>query len=67
MLAYLQVPTAIVSFMQTVSDNPIIILLMINVALLILGTFMDMSPLIVITTPICPWRRRSGWTRCTSG
>ncbi|MDZ4313074.1 MAG: TRAP transporter large permease [Cypionkella sp.] len=52
LLAYLQVPTAIVSFMQTVSDNPIIILLMINVALLILGTFMDMSPLIVITTPI---------------
>lgn len=52
LLAYLQVPTAIVGFMQTVSDNPIVILLMINVALLILGTFMDMSPLIVITTPI---------------
>ena len=52
LLAYLQVPTAIVSYMQTVSDNPILILLMINVALLILGTFMDMSPLIVITTPI---------------
>jgi TRAP-type C4-dicarboxylate transport system permease large subunit len=27
-------------------------LLMINVILLVLGTFMDMSPLIVITTPI---------------
>ncbi|NUB43214.1 TRAP transporter large permease [Fertoebacter nigrum] len=52
LLAYLQVPTAIVAFMQTLSDNPIIILLMINVALLVLGTFMDMSPLIVITTPI---------------
>jgi len=52
LLAYLKVPTAIVAFMQGVSDNPILILLMINVALLILGTFMDMSPLIVITTPI---------------
>jgi tripartite ATP-independent transporter DctM subunit len=52
LLAYLQVPTAIVAFMQTLSDNPIVILLLINVALLILGTFMDMSPLIVITTPI---------------
>ena len=52
LLAYLRVPTAIVAFMQGVSDNPIMILLMINVALLILGTFMDMSPLIVITTPI---------------
>jgi tripartite ATP-independent transporter DctM subunit len=29
-----------------------VILLLINVVLLILGTFMDMSPLIVITTPI---------------
>lgn len=52
LLAYLKVPTAIVDFMQGVSNNPILILLMINVALLILGTFMDMSPLIVITTPI---------------
>lgn len=52
LLAYLQVPTAIVDFMQGVSNNPILILLMINVALLVLGTFMDMSPLIVITTPI---------------
>jgi TRAP-type C4-dicarboxylate transport system permease large subunit len=29
-----------------------LILLIINVTLLLLGTFMDMSPLIVITTPI---------------
>jgi TRAP-type C4-dicarboxylate transport system permease large subunit len=28
------------------------VLLLINVALLVLGTFMDMGPLIVITTPI---------------
>ena len=52
LLAYLRVPAAIVDFMQGVSNNPILILLMINIALLILGTFMDMSPLIVITTPI---------------
>lgn len=52
LLAYLKVPTAIVLFMQGLSDNPILILLMINLALLVLGTFMDMSPLIVITTPI---------------
>jgi len=38
--------------MKLVSDNPIVILLLLNVVLLILGTFMDMSPLIVITTPI---------------
>ena len=52
LLAYLKVPTQMVSFLTSVSSNPIIILLLINVVLLILGTFMDMSPLIVITTPI---------------
>ena len=52
LLAYLKVPTAMITMMQSVSDNPIVILLLINVILLVLGTFMDMSPLIVITTPI---------------
>lgn len=52
LLAYLKVPASMVAFLQGVSDNPIVILLLLNVILLILGTFMDMSPLIVITTPI---------------
>ncbi|NEX44782.1 TRAP transporter large permease [Pseudotabrizicola algicola] len=52
LLAYLKVPTAMISLMQSVSENPIVVLLLINVILLVLGTFMDMSPLIVITTPI---------------
>jgi tripartite ATP-independent transporter DctM subunit len=52
LMAYLRVPAALIAFMQTVSDNPIIVLLLINVLLLLLGTFMDMSPLIIITTPI---------------
>jgi len=52
LLAYTKVPASMVSLLKSVSDNPIIILLLLNVVLLILGTFMDMSPLIVITTPI---------------
>jgi tripartite ATP-independent transporter DctM subunit len=52
LLAYLKVPTMMVALLQGVSDNPIVILLLMNIVLLILGTFMDMSPLIVITTPI---------------
>lgn len=52
LLAYLKVPTAMVALLQGVSENPLIILLLLNLVLLILGTFMDMSPLIVITTPI---------------
>ncbi len=52
LLAYTRVPASMVALLQGVSDNPIIILLLLNVVLLFLGTFMDMSPLIVITTPI---------------
>jgi tripartite ATP-independent transporter DctM subunit len=52
LLAYLKVPTMLVLSLQGLSSDPIVILLLINVTLLILGTFMDMAPLIVITTPI---------------
>ncbi len=52
LMAFLQVPAATISLMKSISDNPIIILLMINIILLLLGTFMDMSPMIIICTPI---------------
>ena len=52
LLALLQVPAATVEFMQSLSDNPLVIFLLLNVVLLFLGCFMDMSPLIIITTPI---------------
>jgi TRAP-type C4-dicarboxylate transport system permease large subunit len=41
-----------VALMGEVSQDPLTILLLINLILLVLGTFMDMSPLIIITTPI---------------
>jgi tripartite ATP-independent transporter DctM subunit len=52
MLTYFQVPTKMIEFMNGVSDNPIVILLMINCMLLILGMIMDMAALILICTPI---------------
>lgn len=52
LLAYLKIPTMLASFIGNISDNAIVILLMLNIALLFLGTFMDMAPLIVVTTPI---------------
>jgi tripartite ATP-independent transporter DctM subunit len=52
LLAILKVPANMIEVMKGVSDNPIVILLLINLLLIFLGTFMDMSPLIVITTPI---------------
>ena len=52
LLAFFQVPAAMVAFMRSISNDPIVIFLLINLLLLFLGTFMDMSPLIIITTPI---------------
>lgn len=52
LLALLEAPEQLATLLQTLTDNPILILLMINLILLVLGTFMDMAPLIVITSPI---------------
>jgi tripartite ATP-independent transporter DctM subunit len=51
-LALYQVPEKIMSLMLSISDSKIMILLMVNLALLILGMFMDMAALILICTPI---------------
>ena len=51
-LALLEVPAALAALIGVMTDNPLMTLLIINVMLLLLGTFMDMAPLIVITTPI---------------
>jgi tripartite ATP-independent transporter DctM subunit len=52
LMAFLQVPQATVDMMNSVSTNPFVVLLLINVILLVLGTFMDMAPMIIICTPI---------------
>jgi tripartite ATP-independent transporter DctM subunit len=51
-LAILEVPAGLASLIGFITENPILILLIVNIILLLLGTFMDMAPLIVITTPI---------------
>ena len=52
LLALYQVPTVLSDLLVSISDNPIVILLMINVILLKLGMIMDMAALILICTPI---------------
>ncbi|WP_159993761.1 TRAP transporter large permease [Roseomonas sp. 18066] len=52
LMALLQVPAMTVALMQGITDDPLLLLLLINVILLLLGTFMDMAPLIMIGTPI---------------
>ena len=52
LMALLQVPAQTVALMKGVTDDPLMTMLIINVVLLLLGTFMDMAPLIMIGTPI---------------
>jgi tripartite ATP-independent transporter DctM subunit len=52
LMSFLQVQTTLIQVVQSVSDNPLIVLLLINITLLILGTFMDMAPLVIISTPV---------------
>ena len=52
LLAYLQVPAAAVEFLQSFAHSRFMVLLMIVVMLLLLGTFMDLAPMILICTPI---------------
>lgn len=46
------IPQAITEGILSVSSNPYVILFMINIILLVVGTFMDISPAILIFTPI---------------
>lgn len=52
LMAFLQVQTLMISAISAISDNPIIVLLVINIILLLLGTFMDMAPMVIISTPV---------------
>jgi tripartite ATP-independent transporter DctM subunit len=52
LLAYLEVPAQVVAGVRTLADDATTILIAMNVVLLVLGTFMDMAPLIIICTPI---------------
>ncbi len=51
-LAYENIPQAISDGLLMISDNPIIILLLINIILLVVGAFLDITPAILIFTPI---------------
>lgn len=51
-MAYTGIPQAISQAIMSISENPIIILLIMNITLLIVGTFMDLTPAILIFTPI---------------
>ncbi len=51
-MAYENIPQTVSAGLLGISDNPIIILLIINLILLFVGVFMDMTPAVLIFTPI---------------
>lgn len=52
MMTELRIPAAISAALLSITDNRVVLLLIINALLLALGCFMDMAPLITIMTPI---------------
>ncbi|MGD8340494.1 MAG: TRAP transporter large permease [Gammaproteobacteria bacterium] len=51
-LAYRNIPADVSGFLLEISDNPVVLLLIINLVLLAVGAFMDMTPAVLIFTPI---------------
>ena len=52
MMAIMQIPAKVTAFFLAISDNKYVFLLLVNVLLLLLGTFMDLAPMLLICTPI---------------
>lgn len=51
-MSYENIPQEISDALLSISDNPIVILILINLILLFVGVFMDMTPAVLIFTPI---------------
>jgi len=51
-MSYENIPTSVSNALIGLSDNPIVILITINLIILVVGAFMDMTPAVLIFTPI---------------
>jgi tripartite ATP-independent transporter DctM subunit len=51
-MSYENIPQEISNTLLSISDNPIVILIIINLILLFVGVFMDKTPAVLIFTPI---------------
>jgi tripartite ATP-independent transporter DctM subunit len=52
MMAIMQIPAKVTAFFLSLSENKYVFLLLVNILLLVLGTFMDLAPMLLICTPI---------------
>ena len=51
-MSYENIPQEVTSALLSVSENPIVVMILINLILLFIGIFMDMTPAVLIFTPI---------------
>ena len=52
MMAIMQIPAKVTQFFLSISENKYVFLFLVNILLLLLGTFMDLAPMLLICTPI---------------
>jgi len=52
MMALMQIPAKMTTFFLGISENKYVFLMLVNILLLLLGTFMDLAPMLLICTPI---------------
>jgi tripartite ATP-independent transporter DctM subunit len=52
MMAIMQIPAKATAFFLTITEDKYVLLFLINLLLLLLGTFMDLAPMLLICTPI---------------
>jgi tripartite ATP-independent transporter DctM subunit len=52
MMAIMQIPAQVTQLFLSISENKYVFLLLVNILLLVLGTFMDVAPMLLICTPI---------------
>ncbi len=52
MMAIMQIPAKMTQFFLGISENKYVFLMLVNILLLLLGTFMDLAPMLLICTPI---------------
>ncbi len=52
MMAIMQIPAKVTAIFLGISENKYVFLFLVNILLLLLGTFMDLAPMLLICTPI---------------
>jgi tripartite ATP-independent transporter DctM subunit len=52
MMAIMQIPAKMTQLFLGISENKYVFLFLVNILLLVLGTFMDLAPMLLICTPI---------------